>query len=68
MITNGQIQKVPVRELTVGRIMRMREVAANYYREPDSGLSDELRCGNLVYFVEDDDGAIGCFLIRHYRV
>ena len=70
MITNGQIQKVPVRELTVGRIMRMREVAAHYYREPDSGLSDELRCGNLVYFVEDDDGAIGCFLIvdfDHHR-
>jgi hypothetical protein len=70
VITNGQIQKVPVRELTVGRIMRMWEVAANYYREPDSGLSDELRCSNLVYFIEDDDGAIGCFLIvdfDHHR-
>jgi len=52
-----------VRELTVGHIMKMRQVAANYYREPDSGLSDELRYGNLLYFVEDDVGAIGCFLI-----
>jgi hypothetical protein len=56
VITNGQIQKVPVRELTVGRSMRMREVAAHYYREPDSGLSDELRCGNLVLHHSEFDG------------
>ena len=70
VITNGQIQTVPVGELTADRTTRMRKVAANYYREPDSGLSDELRCGNLVYFVEADDGAIGCFLIvdfDHHR-
>ena len=70
MTANGQIQKVPVRELTAGRTTRMRKVAENYYREPDTGLSDELRCGNLVYFIEADDGAIGCFLIvdfDHHR-
>ena len=70
MTASGQIQTVSVGSLTTGQTMRMLEVAANYYREPESGLSDELRCGNLVYFIDADDGSLGCFLIvdfDHHR-
>lgn len=62
-MTDVEVQKIPVRALTAERIASLREVVAVYFEEPDSGLSEELRHGNLVYLVEGDHGSISCFLI-----
>ena len=42
---------------------QMLQITEGYYRDPESGLKDELRYGNLVYFVESTDGALACFVI-----
>ena len=60
---NSQVRNIHIDELSANRKQQMVEVAARYYRSPDSGLAEELLFGNLVYFAECDDGSIGCFLI-----
>jgi hypothetical protein len=48
----------------------MRRIVARYYRGPDAGLDEELRFGNVVYYIEADAGVIGAFLIvnlDHHR-
>ena len=42
---------------------QMLQITEGYYRDPESGLKDELRYGNLIYFVESTDGALACFVI-----
>jgi len=58
-----QVRNIPIQQLSVTRKQQMIEVAARYYRHPDLGLAEELRFGNLVYFVDNDVDEIGCFLI-----
>jgi hypothetical protein len=48
----------------------MERIVARYYREPASGLAEELRFGNVVYVFDDGSGEPGAFLIvnmDHYR-
>ena len=62
-MTVAQIQKVSIAGLSVARKRQMLEIAEGYYRDPESGLNDELQYGNLVYYVESTDGALACFVI-----
>ena len=59
----AKIQKLPIEGLSVTRKTQMLQIVEGYYRDPESGLDDELRYGNLVYFVENTDGSFGCFVI-----
>jgi len=62
-MTVAQIQKMPIAGLSVTRKRQMFQIAGGYYRDPESGLIDELQYGNLVYLVDSTDDSLACFVI-----
>src|SRR5215212_385007 len=60
------VQKVGIEVLSVSRKRQMLEIAESYYRDAQSGLDEELRWGNVVYFVETAEDTMGCFLIVNF--
>ena len=65
-MTPARIQKLPIQDLSVIHKKQMLNIMEGYYRDPVTGLREELECGNLVYAAEGPDGLMGCFLIVYF--
>jgi hypothetical protein len=65
-MTLTRISKVRIQDLTDIHKNQMLHLMEGYYRDPMTGLREELQCGNLVYWAESSDGLMGSFLIVNF--
>jgi hypothetical protein len=66
----ASLRSLPADRLPADLQARLERIVASYYREPASGLAEELRFGNLVYLLDDEAGNPGAFLVvnlDHHR-